>query len=72
LRRCPRWWRLYRDPLLDRLVTQALAHNTDLRQAVANLERDAVRSRWRAPSPLGVSGGPSFGHVSGLSMLQKG
>eukprot|EP01035_Chromulina_nebulosa_P061900 gene61900-84655_t len=26
--------------LLDRLVAQALAHNTDLRQAVANLERE--------------------------------
>ena len=38
------------DPLLDRLVEQALAHNTDLRQAAANLERARAggRSRWRA------------------------
>src|SRR5437870_1326810 len=36
----PHWWRLYHDPLLDKLVAQALAHNTDLRQAVANLERE--------------------------------
>jgi multidrug efflux system outer membrane protein len=32
-----RWWRLYDDPLLDGLVTQALAANTDLRAADANL-----------------------------------
>ncbi|QSI28879.1 efflux transporter outer membrane subunit [Variovorax sp. RKNM96] len=71
----PHWWRLYQDPLLDKLVTQALAHNTDLRQAVANLERErAIESEVAgAERPtLGVSGGPSFGHVSGLSLLQKG
>lgn len=33
------WWRLYKDPTLDRLVEQALAANTDLRVAEANLER---------------------------------
>jgi multidrug efflux system outer membrane protein len=33
------WWRLYRSPDLDRLVTEALAANTDLRVAEANLER---------------------------------
>ena len=71
----PHWWRLYHDPLLDKLVTQALAHNTDLRQAVANLERErAIESEVAgAERPtLGVSGGPSFGHMSGLSLLQKG
>ena len=31
------WWRLYRDPALDELVRQALAANTDLRRAAANL-----------------------------------
>jgi outer membrane protein, multidrug efflux system len=34
-----RWWRLYQSPDLDRLVTVALAANTDLRVAEANLER---------------------------------
>ncbi len=34
-----RWWRLYDDPVLDRLVTEALAHNTDIRVAAANLQR---------------------------------
>lgn len=33
------WWRLYRDAQLDRLVQQALAANTDLRQASANLRK---------------------------------
>jgi len=34
-----RWWSLYDDPRLDALVEQALAANTDLRAADANLER---------------------------------
>jgi NodT family efflux transporter outer membrane factor (OMF) lipoprotein len=33
------WWRLYNDPVLDDLITDALAHNTDVRVAVARLER---------------------------------
>ncbi|MBW8752542.1 MAG: TolC family protein [Sphingomonadales bacterium] len=33
------WWQLYRDPVLDRLVTDALAANTDIRVAVARIER---------------------------------
>jgi len=33
------WWRLYQDPRLDRLVEQAMASNTDLRVAAANLTR---------------------------------
>ncbi|MGK6324767.1 efflux transporter outer membrane subunit [Sphingomonas sp. DT-51] len=32
-----RWWELYQDANLDRLVTDALAHNTDVRTAAANL-----------------------------------
>ena len=34
-----RWWHLYDDPVLDRLEEQALAGNTDLRMAMANLAR---------------------------------
>ncbi|WP_404366812.1 efflux transporter outer membrane subunit [Sphingomonas sp. MMS24-J45] len=42
------WWRLYNDPVVDRLVTQALTHNTDIRVAAANLERArAVLSEQR-------------------------
>ena len=33
------WWRLYDDPVLDDLIVQAFAANTDLRVATANLRR---------------------------------
>ena len=33
------WWRLYADPVLDDLVGQAFAANTDVRVATANLRR---------------------------------
>jgi outer membrane protein TolC len=33
------WWRLYNDPVLDRLVANALNVNTDQRVALAHLER---------------------------------
>lgn len=33
------WWKLFNDPVLDRLIERALAANTDLRAADANLER---------------------------------
>jgi NodT family efflux transporter outer membrane factor (OMF) lipoprotein len=33
------WWRLYNDPTLDGLIADALAHNTDIRAAVARLAR---------------------------------
>jgi multidrug efflux system outer membrane protein len=33
------WWRLYDDPVLDGLVADALGANTDIRVAVARLER---------------------------------
>lgn len=33
------WWRLYDDPVLDGLVADALAANTDIRQAVARIDR---------------------------------
>jgi len=33
------WWHLFGDPALDRLIADALAHNTDIRIASANLQR---------------------------------
>ena len=33
------WWRLYEDPVLDGLVADALGANTDIRQAVARMDR---------------------------------
>ncbi len=35
----PRWWRLYDDPVLDSLIADAFAANTDLRIAYANVAR---------------------------------
>jgi multidrug efflux system outer membrane protein len=40
-----RWWRLYDDPVLDRLVADALAANTDIRVAVARLEKARAQLR---------------------------
>ena len=71
----PHWWRLYQDPRLDALVEKALAHNTDVRAALANLRKaeaaaDAVTGQKRPT--LSVGGGPAFGHVSGLTYLAPG
>ncbi len=34
-----KWWKLYNDPMLNKLIEEALCANTDLRVAVANLAR---------------------------------
>ena len=70
----PHWWRLYQDPMLDTLVERALAHNTDLRQAVANLERvQAVETQadGAARPSASVQGGPEYGHLSGVDLLAE-
>ncbi|HKR25299.1 MAG TPA: TolC family protein, partial [Allosphingosinicella sp.] len=63
-----RWWSLFGDPVLDRLVEQALAANTDLRVAAANLRRArAVLRETRAgrlPSTE-ISGGATYGQEPG-------
>lgn len=56
-----RWWTLYGDPLLDTLVGDALAANTDIRVAVARIERARASLRGaksdRLPqTSLGASG----------------
>lgn len=55
-----RWWRLYDDPRLDRLVERALAANADLRAADANLRRAAALTAQTAAGrtlSTSVSGG---------------
>lgn len=63
-----RWWSLFREPILDRLVGQALSANTDLRAAAANLaEARAVLRETRAgrlPSTT-ASGGVSYANPPG-------
>ena len=69
------WWKGFNDPALNALIDQALAHNTDLRVAAANLERvQALQAEVDDSSRphVSVSGGPSYGHVSGLSVLKPG
>ncbi|HEY0027944.1 MAG TPA: efflux transporter outer membrane subunit [Allosphingosinicella sp.] len=60
------WWRLYDDPVLDRLVADALAANTDVRVAVARLSRAKALLREvrgdRAPR-IGVGAGAQYGRA---------
>lgn len=39
------WWTLFRDPILDQLVREAVAGNLDLRAAVARVEEARARTR---------------------------
>src|SRR5262245_50813966 len=54
------WWRLYESPILDGLVQQALAANTDLRAAAANLAKaeaalDAAGAAKEPTTTVGAS-----------------
>jgi NodT family efflux transporter outer membrane factor (OMF) lipoprotein len=60
------WWRLYDDPVLDRLVADALAHNTDLRVAVANLARARASLREAKSDRLpqaNIGAGAQYGRL---------
>lgn len=64
----PRWWRLYGDPRLDGYVEEALAANTDLRAADANLRRASAIFREAAAErtiTTGLSGQASGGRIGG-------
>ena len=63
------WWRLYDDPRLDGLVTQALDANANLRAADANLRRAeaVVREAETARLPsTGIEAGASLARPSGV------
>lgn len=47
-----RWWTLYSDPLLDTLVEDALAANTDIRVAVARIDKARAQLRGARSSRL--------------------
>ncbi|MBI3810640.1 MAG: efflux transporter outer membrane subunit [Nitrospirae bacterium] len=58
----PMWWRGYNDPVLDAMIEEALAHNADLRLAIARLdEARATLGLARADQLPIVS---ADGHVS--------
>ncbi|MEG2390434.1 MAG: efflux transporter outer membrane subunit [Pseudomonas sp.] len=60
------WWRLYKDPRLDQLVQQAMASNTDLRVAAANLSRARAQV-----DEAEAAGGWSAGVKMGAQRLQE-
>jgi NodT family efflux transporter outer membrane factor (OMF) lipoprotein len=69
------WWRLFDAPVIDRLVGEALAANTDLRVAAANLRqaRAVLRETRSARLPtttIGASG--SYGQVAGSTLGVNG
>jgi NodT family efflux transporter outer membrane factor (OMF) lipoprotein len=60
------WWQLYQDPVLDRLVDDALRANTDVRVAVARLERARAVLRGAQANRLpqaSVSAGGTYARV---------
>lgn len=65
------WWRLYDDAVLDRLVAEALAHNTDIRVVAANLARArAILSEQRgARLPTTTLDGQATRSRTGLGSL---
>jgi outer membrane protein, multidrug efflux system len=69
------WWRLYDSAELDDLVKEALAANTDLREARANLERSAAllweTKAQRQPS-VELNAAPSYQQLSAESYLHSG
>jgi NodT family efflux transporter outer membrane factor (OMF) lipoprotein len=67
-----RWWQLYRDPVLDGLVADALAANTDIRVAAARLAkaRAALREVRNDRTPqAGISGSGQYGRASAIQTL---
>lgn len=69
------WWRLYDSPVLDRLVHEALATNTDLRAAAANIARAqaAFELADAAAEPAtGVSASTSYARRSAQEELFPG
>lgn len=60
------WWRLYQDPVLDSLVAEALAANTDLRVALANIEKARALLRESRSDRLpqtSIDAGATYGRV---------
>lgn len=70
-----RWWSLLGDPVLDRLVEQALAANSDLRVAAANLAlaRAVLRETRAGRLPTtSVTSSVTYGRPSGQALGLQG
>lgn len=68
-----KWWRLYGDPVLDRLIAQSLAANTQLRYAEANLEHsDALLAEADSQQFGGsIDAATAWTHPSEESVLKR-
>lgn len=64
------WWRLYDDPVLDGLVRDALAANTDVRVAVARIERARAQLRGSRNLALPQTGLEASGGQQRTSRFQ--
>ncbi len=65
------WWRLYDDPVLDGLVQEALAANTDVRVAVARIERARAQLRGSRNLALPQTGIEASGGQQRTSRFQS-
>jgi len=65
------WWQLYRDPMLDKLIADALAANTDIRVAVANLAKARAGLREVRTDRLPQVGVGASGQYGRASQLQR-
>ncbi|MBB5987504.1 efflux transporter outer membrane subunit [Sphingobium lignivorans] len=66
------WWRLYEDPVLDGLIADALAANTDVRVAVARLERARATLRGARSDRLpqtSIDAGATYGRSPAIQRL---
>ncbi|HQS71081.1 MAG TPA: TolC family protein, partial [Novosphingobium sp.] len=66
------WWRLYDDPVLDGLIDEAASANTDVRQAVARIERARAALRGARSDRLpqaGLSASGGYGQTSAAQTL---
>lgn len=66
------WWRLYDDPVLNSLVADALAANTDIRVAVARIEKARANlrgARGEALPQTAINGSGTYGRVAESQVL---
>ncbi|WP_249341061.1 MULTISPECIES: TolC family protein [unclassified Sphingomonas] len=66
------WWRLYNDPVLDQLVSDALAANTDIRVAVARIEKARAVLRGAKANQLpqaSLGAGANYGRLPAAQRL---
>ncbi|HEU0044235.1 TolC family protein [Sphingomonas sp.] len=66
-----RWWQLYRDPVLDGLIGDALAANTDIRVAVARLARARASLREVRSTRLPQASASASANYGRTSEIQR-